>query len=87
MLLGIADGVRMSPFITREIEGVSIYFNIGDDSGPDAWSVAELAAGPLLEQWVAPLKDLGVRILSLPTSSFSSKWARFRAASIRKYGA
>ena len=64
-------------------EKVTAYFNSDNGTGRvrGLWLEGNSAAGPIFEQWIAPLKDLGVEVIS-PRAVGSTDHVAFDAAGI-----
>ncbi len=73
-----ADPVKMQTH--PEFEKLSAYFNIDNGTGRirGIWMQGNLAVKPIFEQWIEPLKDLGVTILG-PRSVSSTDHLAFDA--------
>ena len=58
---GDAQSMQLKP----EHRALAAYFNLDNGTGRirGVWLQGNLAVGPIFEQWIAPLKDLGVTIL------------------------
>ena len=66
-----------------EYEKLSAYFNLDNGTGRirGVWYQGNLGARPVFEQWIAPLKDLGVEILG-PRVVGSTDHAAFEAVGL-----
>jgi carboxypeptidase Q len=88
-LLGAREYVRrhladvQTMTLKPEHEKVTAYFNSDNGTGRirGVWLEGNTAVAPIFEQWIAPLKDLGVEILS-PRSVGSTDHVAFDAAGI-----
>jgi carboxypeptidase Q len=88
-LLGAREYVRrhladvQTMTLKPDHEKVTAYFNSDNGTGRirGVWLEGNTAVAPIFEQWIAPLKDLGVEILS-PRSVGSTDHVAFDAAGI-----
>jgi carboxypeptidase Q len=88
-LLGAREYVRrhlagvQTMTVKPEHEKVTAYFNSDNGTGKirGVWIEGNAEAAPIFEQWIAPLKDLGVEIIS-PRSVGSTDHVAFNAAGI-----
>ena len=77
--LGDPQSMRLEP----DHAGVAAYFNLDNGTGRirGVWMQSNLAVRPIFEQWIAPLRDLGVTILG-PRSVSQTDHVSFDAVGV-----